>query len=115
MATRKSCCTRLPRLPPSTDLNWWNLLSKRSSSRQWEGRPMRNLLLLARREYLEQVRGRAFRVSTILVPGLFALIIFIAYLSGRGSGVGKHIIIAAPSAMLGNDIRTELLKDKEAK
>ncbi len=33
---------------------------------------MRNLLLMARREYLEQIRGRAFRVSTILVPVLFA-------------------------------------------
>jgi len=76
---------------------------------------MRNLLLVARREYLEQIRGRAFRVSTILVPLLFAVIIFIAYLSGRGSGVGKHIVIAAPSAMLANDIRTELLKDKDAK
>ena len=42
---------------------------------------MRNLLLVARREYLEQIRGRAFRVSTILVPALFALIIFIAILS----------------------------------
>ncbi len=76
---------------------------------------MRNLLLVARREYLEQIRGRAFRVSTILVPLLFAVIIFIAYLSGRGSGVGKHIIIAAPSAMLGNDISSELQKDKSAK
>ncbi len=76
---------------------------------------MRNLLLVARREYLEQIRGRAFRVSTILVPLLFAVIIFIAYLSGRGSGVGKHVVIATPSAMLAHDIRAELLKDKDAK
>ena len=76
---------------------------------------MRNLLLVARREYLEQIRGRAFRVSTVLVPLLFAVIIFVAYLSGRGSGVGKHIVIAAPSAVLANDVRAELLKDKDAK
>jgi ABC-2 type transport system permease protein len=76
---------------------------------------MRNLFLVAKREYLEQIRGRAFRVSTILVPLLFALIIFIAYLSGRGSGVGKHVVIAAPTAMMGNDVRNELLKDKDAK
>jgi ABC-2 type transport system permease protein len=74
---------------------------------------MRNLLLVAKREYFEQIRGRAFRVSTILVPLLFAVIIFIGYLSGRGSGVGKHIVIATPSAVLANDIRAELLKDKE--
>ncbi|HWG21680.1 MAG TPA: ABC transporter permease [Terracidiphilus sp.] len=76
---------------------------------------MRNLLLIARREYLEQIRGRAFRVSTILVPLLFAVIIGVAFLSGRGSGVGKHVIVAAPSAMLGNDIRDEMMKDKDAK
>lgn len=76
---------------------------------------MRNLLLVAKREYLEQIRGRAFRVSTILVPLLFAVIIFIAYLSGRGSGVGKHVVIAAPSAGLANAIRDEMMKDKDAK
>lgn len=76
---------------------------------------MRNLLLVARREYLEQIRGRAFRVSTILVPLLFALIIFIAFLSGRGSGVWKHIVIAAPTPALANAIREEMVKDQDAK
>ncbi|HKF50477.1 MAG TPA: ABC transporter permease [Terracidiphilus sp.] len=75
---------------------------------------MHSLILVARREYLEQIRGRAFRVSTILVPLLFAIIIGIAYLSGRGSGVGKHVIIAAPSQQFAQDIRDQLLKDKSA-
>jgi ABC-2 type transport system permease protein len=76
---------------------------------------MRNILLVARREYLEQIRGRAFRVSTVLVPLLFAVVIGIAYLSGRGSGVGKHVIVAAPRASLGEGIRSEIANDKEAK
>ncbi len=76
---------------------------------------MRNVLLVARREYLEQIRVRAFRVSTILVPALFALVIGIAYLSGRGSGVGKHVIIAAPSRDIANDIRAQVIQDKDAK
>jgi len=29
---------------------------------------MRNMLLVARREYLEQIRGRAFIFSTVLLP-----------------------------------------------
>ena len=29
---------------------------------------MRNILLIAKREYLEQIRGRAFMISTVLVP-----------------------------------------------
>jgi ABC-2 type transport system permease protein len=75
---------------------------------------MHNLWLVARREYLEQIRGRAFRVSTILVPLLFAVLIGVAYLSGRGSGVGKHVIIAANNPALANDIRAQLLDDKNA-
>lgn len=76
---------------------------------------MRNLLLVARREYLEQIRGRAFRVSTILVPLLFAAVIGVAVLAGRGSGVGKRIVIAAPTVDLANAVRDEMIKDKDAK
>ena len=76
---------------------------------------MRNIILVARREYLEQIRGRAFRVSTILVPLLFAVIIGVAYLSGRGSGVGKHVIVAAPSVSLADSIRSQVANDKNAR
>ena len=76
---------------------------------------MRNIFLVAKREYLEQIRGRAFRVSTILVPLLFAVVIGVAYLSGRGSGVGKHVIVAAPSQSLAQAIRSQIITDKDAK
>ena len=36
---------------------------------------MRNMLLIARREYMEQVRGRAFRMTTVGLPAVFALIV----------------------------------------
>jgi ABC-type Na+ efflux pump permease subunit len=29
---------------------------------------MRNILLIARREYMEQIRGRAFKISTVALP-----------------------------------------------
>jgi ABC-2 type transport system permease protein len=76
---------------------------------------MRNIFLVAKREYLEQIRGRAFRVSTILVPVLFAVVIGVAFFSGRGSGVGKHVIVAAPSRSLAEAIRSEIVNDKDAK
>jgi ABC-2 type transport system permease protein len=76
---------------------------------------MRNIFLVAKREYLEQIRGRAFRVSTILVPLLFAVVIGVAYLSGRGSGVGKHVIVAAPTRPLAEAIRSQIVNDKDAK
>ena len=41
---------------------------------------MRNMLLIARREYMEQVRGRAFRMTTVGLPAVFALIVGVGYL-----------------------------------
>ena len=44
---------------------------------------MRNMLLIARREYLEQIRGRAFRISTILVPVLVIFLLGVSAVTGR--------------------------------
>lgn len=74
---------------------------------------MNNILLIARREYLEQVRGRAFRLSTILVPAAFLVIIGIMYMSGRGLNGVKHIVIASTDASLANSIRTQMLASKD--
>jgi len=76
---------------------------------------MRNVFLVAKREYLEQVRGRAFRMTTILVPAAFACIIGIGYLSSIGLGSHKHVVIAADDAALANDIRSQMLSEKDAK
>jgi ABC-2 type transport system permease protein len=76
---------------------------------------MRNILLIAKREYLEQIRGRAFRMSTIAVPALFALVIGIMYLSGRGAGGSKHIVVASADAVLAEGVRDRLLEEKEAR
>jgi ABC-2 type transport system permease protein len=76
---------------------------------------MRNILLIARREYLEQIRGRAFRFSTVLVPLLIVVMLGASYFTGRNAEVGKHVAIAAGSAELANDMRRQLLDDKDAK
>lgn len=74
---------------------------------------MRNLLLVAKREYLEQIRGRAFRLSTIGLPALFALIVGIAYVASLGLGSNKHLVIVANDPMLADAVRTELVSDKD--
>jgi ABC-2 type transport system permease protein len=76
---------------------------------------MRNILLIARREYLEQVRGRAFRMTTIGLPGVFALILGVGYLSSLGLGANRHMAVAASDLALANEIRDQLVGDKEAK
>jgi ABC-2 type transport system permease protein len=76
---------------------------------------MRNILLIAKREYLEQIRGRAFKFSTVLVPLLIAVMLGASYLTGRNAGVGQHVAIAADNAQLANDMRRQMLDDKDAK
>ncbi len=75
---------------------------------------MRNMLLVARREYLEQIRGRAFRISTILVPTLILFLLGVSGFTGRKLAAGRHIAIAADNPSLAADIRTDLLADKRA-
>jgi len=76
---------------------------------------MRNMFLIAKREYLEQVRGRAFRMTTLGLPLVFVLIIGVFILASHGLGSGKRLAVAADNAALANDIRTRLLSDKSAK
>ncbi|MFZ0747180.1 MAG: ABC transporter permease [Terracidiphilus sp.] len=76
---------------------------------------MRNMLLIARREYLEQVRGRAFRMTTLGVPAVFALIVAVGYLSSLGLGANRHMAVVASDPALADQIRDQLVGDKEAK
>ena len=76
---------------------------------------MHNILLVAKREYSEQVRGRAFRVTTVGLPAVFALILGVGYLSSLGLGANRHMAVAASDPALAGQIRDQLLVDKEAK
>ncbi len=75
---------------------------------------MRNVLLIAKREYLEQVRSRSFRFSTALVPLLGAMLMVGDHLTLRHANSGEHIAIAANDPQLANAIKGELLADKKA-
>ena len=74
----------------------------------------RNMLLIAKREYLEKIRGRAFRISTVLVPALLIFLLGVSAFTGRKMGTGKRIAVAADNAALAADIRASLLDDKSA-
>jgi ABC-2 type transport system permease protein len=76
---------------------------------------MHNILLIAKREYLEQIRGRAFRATTIGLPAVFALIVGVAYLSSLGIGANDHLVIASGDPALAGQIRDRLLSDKNGK
>jgi ABC-2 type transport system permease protein len=76
---------------------------------------MRSIWLVARREYLEQVRGRAFKMTTFGVPAIFAAIIGVGYLSSLGLGAGKHLAVASTDPVLASEIKGQLTGDKDAK
>lgn len=76
---------------------------------------MRNMLLIAKREYLEQIRGRAFRMTTVGLPAIFAAIIGVSYLSSLGLGAGKHLVIASSDSALANEVRSQTVGPKDRK
>ncbi|MGA2559336.1 MAG: ABC transporter permease [Terracidiphilus sp.] len=75
---------------------------------------MRNMLLIAKREYLEQIRGRAFKISTIALPLLVgALLAFTSYL-GHKANTGRHIAIVSDDASLAAQVRQQMIEDRDA-
>lgn len=75
---------------------------------------MRNIWLIARREYLERVRTRAFMVATLLIPLI---------LGGLGYGGGflaqrtkssAHVAILSNDAVFAQDLKSQLEKGKDS-
>ena len=69
---------------------------------------MREAWLIAKREYLERVRSKAFRISTVFIPLVFALVFSISSFSGKASGGPKTIVVASNDPALAASVRAEL-------
>ena len=70
---------------------------------------MHEALLIARREYLERMRSRAFRIMTLLFPMVFGLIFGVGALSGKLSGGAKNMVMASNDPVLAESERAELM------
>src|SRR6202167_3225103 len=70
---------------------------------------MREALLIARREYLERIRSKAFRISTVLIPLFFAVIFGVGALSGKLSGGARHVLVVSNDPQLAESERAELI------
>jgi ABC-2 type transport system permease protein len=70
---------------------------------------MREALLIARREYLERIRSKAFRISTVLIPLFFAVIFGVGALSGKLSGGVRNLVVASTDPLLAESVRAELM------
>lgn len=77
---------------------------------------MRNIFLIARREYLERVRTRAFIIMTFLIPALMlGVTILPTYLMSRTPSEKKRITVVAPEQKTGDILREELTKPPQEK
>ena len=75
---------------------------------------LKNIRLVARREYLEVVRTKAFMIMTLLTPALmFGFSVVPSLLMQVKSGASSHIVIATADAENGEAIRNRILHKKE--
>ncbi len=75
---------------------------------------MRNVWLIARREYLERVRTRSFLLMTVLIPLLMGgLTLGPGMLAERVSHHAEHLVVVASDRQAGDAIRAQLLHTDE--
>ncbi|WP_260706476.1 ABC transporter permease [Edaphobacter flagellatus] len=73
-----------------------------------------NTLLIAKREYLERVRTKAFVITTLLIPALMGGGILFSVLKSKSSKPASHIAVIAPDADFGLDLQNELEHGKDS-
>lgn len=69
---------------------------------------MRNIWLIARREYLERVRTKAFLLTTILIPLLLGGGGFLSGMLASRTHSSAHIAVLTSDKAFGNDLKQEL-------
>ncbi|WP_213804664.1 ABC transporter permease [Granulicella sp. dw_53] len=75
---------------------------------------MRNVWLIAKREYLERVRTKAFLISTILIPLLMGGGIVGSIIAGGKAKSTSHITVVSPDQQLATDLQAELENGRDS-
>src|ERR1700753_755360 len=74
---------------------------------------MRNIFLIARREYLERVRTKGFMIATILIPLLMGGGIAASILIAKHTKSSSHIVIVSQDLALATDVQNQLDDDTD--
>jgi ABC-2 type transport system permease protein len=75
---------------------------------------MHNIFIIAKREYLERVRTRAFVIMTFFIPALmFAVTTLPTMLANRGSNETKHMVVVAGDRDTAEMIRSRIEQDED--
>jgi ABC-2 type transport system permease protein len=76
---------------------------------------MHNVWLIAKREYLERIRTKAFVISTILIPLLMGGGIVGSIFAGSKAKSTSHITIVSEDQQLATDLQAELQNGKDSR
>jgi len=74
---------------------------------------MHEALLVAKREYLERIRSKAFLFMTIAFPLLISLMFGGSFLAAKLGGGAKHVAIASNDAAFAQSVAAELEQSKK--
>ncbi len=69
---------------------------------------MHNILIIAKREYLERVRQRSFLIMTILIPALMFAVTVIPSLIANTGASSKHVVVVAADKQTAELIRAQI-------
>jgi ABC-2 type transport system permease protein len=75
---------------------------------------MHEALLIAKREYLERVRSKAFLFMTIAFPALLSMAFGGSFLAAKLGSGAKHVAIASNDAAFGQSVFAEMSKGEKA-
>ncbi len=69
---------------------------------------MGNVLLIAKREYLERVKARSFLVMTVLIPLVLGGLVYGTALMNGGTGKSSHLAVVSADQTFARDLAKEL-------
>jgi len=75
---------------------------------------MRNIWLIAQREYMERIRTRSFAVMTVLIPALMigSAFAYMAFVPSDQESAQITIVASLGMEQFGDDLRTELMQGR---
>jgi ABC-2 type transport system permease protein len=76
---------------------------------------MRNVWIIAGREYFERIRTRGFMITTILIPVIMGGFIFGSFFLGSRTAPEIHIAVVSSDTQLALDLQTELERQQRQK
>jgi ABC-2 type transport system permease protein len=76
---------------------------------------MRNVWLIAKREYLERIRAKSFLIMTILIPLLMGGLLFGSALVNGRRNTDSHVTVVTEDAQFGADLQSLLQSGKRGK